>query len=429
MKILSIETSCDESSVAIIDINTEKKQKMPFSVLSHLISSQASIHANYGGVFPMMAKREHSKNLVPLLLKAFKEAGIIEEENNIPFNNSALTQDFKNLNNNSNNDSVLNMLNDVLSREPEMKDWILNSGLLYNEKVSESIDAIAVTNGPGLEPALWVGLNLAKLLASFWKVPLIPINHMEGHIFASLVEASPTNGSNNMNFEFKDISFPSIALLISGGHTELVKINKIGDYEIIGSTKDDAVGEAYDKVARLLSLPYPGGPHISELSEKRMEISGNKPPKYPLPRPMINSKDCNFSFSGLKTAVLYTLKKIKELSRGELTENDKMEIAWEFENSVSNILISKTNEAIKEFQVNDLIIGGGVIANRRLQRDFNKYCIENGISLHLPKEGMSGDNALMIGLVCAVKISINLDLLKNSENTLLNLRADGNLSF
>jgi N6-L-threonylcarbamoyladenine synthase len=280
------------------------------------------------------------------------------------------------------------------------------------------IDAIAVTEGPGLEPCLWTGINLAKALSLGWNIPVIPVNHMEGHIFSALLRRKNVK---TFNFELLTFNLPAIALLISGGHTELVLIKAPFTYEIIGQTKDDAVGEAFDKVARLLGLPYPGGPQISALAEEARksevesselkvassETNNSKLKTVNLPRPMLHSKDYNFSFSGLKTAVLYLLKTIPEI-----TDDTKKEVALEFENAVTEVLVSKTKAAIEQCGAKSLLIGGGVIANTHIRGAFEdlahtydrKYLL-NGEFLHIPEKNLTTDNALMIAVAGLVHVS------------------------
>ncbi len=351
---LGIETSCDETALCILETKENE-----YKILGNIVLSQIDFHREFGGVVPMLAKREHIKNLPILYEKILKESEISENK----------------------------------------------------------IDRIAVTQGPGLEPALWTGILFAQELGKRLNIPVIPINHMEGHIVASLLSNS------NSNKEFRSLKiakFPSLAILISGGHTEIVKINKIGEYEKLGATVDDAIGEAFDKVARMLGLPYPGGPEISKLAEEarrenRRENNKKKiPNEIKLPRPMIHSKDLKFSFSGLKTAVLYTLKNIEKPSKNQIKE-----IAREFEDSVTEVLISKTRMAIEMYLPKTLIIGGGVIANRHIRKAFEELANEYSIPLYLPVSGLSGDNALMIALSGSLKPS------QRGES----FRALGNLSL
>ncbi|MDP3962708.1 MAG: tRNA (adenosine(37)-N6)-threonylcarbamoyltransferase complex transferase subunit TsaD [bacterium] len=350
MIVLGIETSCDETALCLLETR-QNGGDFEYKILANIVNSQIDLHREYGGVFPALAKREHIKNL-PILYKQILTISAMREDN---------------------------------------------------------IDLIAVTQGPGLEPALWTGIVFAKELGEKLKVPAIPVNHMEGHIVSTLPHGS------NPDFDLKklkSLQFPSLALLISGGHTEIVRVEKIGQYKIIGRTMDDAVGEAFDKVARMLQLPYPGGPEVSKLAEQARKE--NLPKTISLPRPMINSKDSNFSFSGLKTAVLYTLKEI-----GNLSENQKIEICREFENAVTDVLISKTRSVMDDDEYKILIVGGGVIANTHIRLAFEALAKEYGIPLYLPPAGLTGDNALMIALAGALKP-------KTLET---DFKADGNLSL
>lgn len=323
MIILGIETSCDETALALLEVQGDT-----YRVIDSVIHSQIDLHKEFGGVFPMLAKREHEKKL-PILYK--------------------------------------NLL----------------------EKNPVTIDRVAVTSGPGLEPALWTGIVFARSLG----FPIVPVNHMEGHIFGSLIDQE--------NHKLLPVEFPALCLLISGGHTELVFMEKYGAYKIIGKTRDDAIGEAYDKVARMLGISYPGGPEISKRAQTQREQ--NITPDITLPRPMIHSKDLDFSFAGLKTSVLYALQEQKNI----------VGLEREFEQAVTDVLVSKTQAAIEQYNPKSLIIGGGVSAN--------KYILDNlkalGIPTYTPGKHLSGDNAVMIALAGAfgeVKTEIE---------------AKGNLSF
>lgn len=285
------------------------------------------------------------------------------------------------------------------------REHLKNLPILYKKLIKESgieeskIDRIAVTQGPGLEPALWTGIVFARELSVKLSIPLLPMNHMEGHIVASLIP------DTSLGKEFKilkTIDFPAIALLISGGHTEIVKIKAIGEYEIIGQTRDDAVGEAFDKVARMLELPYPGGPEISKLAEDarkdNIKIKKDSNSEIRLPRPMIHSKDLNFSFSGLKTAVLYLLKKLGNDLENNISLKQRRAVALEFEEAVTEVLVSKITLALELHEAKALIIGGGVVANIHIRKTFEKLALDHSIPLYLPSSGLSGDNALMIAL-------------------------------
>ena len=395
MKILGIETSCDETGVCII----EAEKEASLTVLGNQLYSQVALHEKYGGVFPMMAKREHAKNLVPLFEACLKEANLLKlkSENKIKFSAKKIENVKK-----------------ILEREGEL---FAELEKLLETIEKPEIDAIAVTNGPGLEPALWVGVTFAKALSEAWDIPLIPTNHMEGHIVISSLLSNPKTESEKIEYKIKETKYPALALLISGGHTQLVLIKNSLQYEIVGNTCDDAVGEAFDKVARMLGLPYPGGKIISELAKKEREENPNKKAPYPLPRPMIHSKDLNFSFSGLKTAVLYTLKNISEI-----TNEVKQEISLEFQNAVLDVIESKTSSAIEEYNPQTLIIGGGVSANTDIRRTLEKVCQKYGLEFLVPEVSASTDNALMIALAGYMNILAG----KKSDTT---FRASGNLSL
>ncbi len=305
MIILGIETSCDETALALLEVNGEN-----YTVIDSLIHSQVDVHREYGGVFPMMAKREHEKNL-PILYKEITEKNPVK------------------------------------------------------------IDRIAVTYGPGLEPALWTGVTFAQTLG----LPVVPVNHMEGHILGSLIDEK--------NHKLHPVQFPALAFLLSGGHTELVLIEGFGTYKILGKTRDDAVGEAYDKVARMLGLTYPGGPEIAKRAHAQREQNITCP--ITLPRPMLHSKDLDFSFAGLKTAVLYALKEHTNIPG----------IEREFEEAVKDVLVSKLKSAIEEYGPQTLIVGGGVSANDYLIGCFKQV---SNIPFYAPTKHIAGDNAVMIAL-------------------------------
>lgn len=401
MKILAIETSCDETAIAILEC-TGNEKSATFTVLGNALLSQIEIHKKYGGVFPALAKREHAKNLVPILEAALEEAECVREGKQVM------------------SDCLCAEVAAILAREPGLTEAFL---AFISECEPPAIDVIAVTAGPGLEPALWVGINFAKALALVWNKPLVAVNHMEGHILAALArqEARSTkheasNKSQTEKLKIENIQMPLLALLISGGHTELVVMEKWLEYELMGQTRDDAVGEAFDKVARMLALPYPGGPEISRLAEelRASEYSvtrlpdlglgaehsdalavGNAPPDLRLPRPMIHDATCDFSFAGLKTAVLYLLKSIPNVS-----ENDKKHIAHEFENAVGDVLWKKTARALEQTGAHTLVIGGGVSANTHIKRTFRENIAREypEVALCVPATTLSTDNAVMIAL-------------------------------
>lgn len=366
MNILSIETSCDETAISILRVSgiTETPQ---FTILGNHVASQIALHAQYGGVFPALAKREHVKAITPLFIQVLKDANMHQ---------TGVTD--------TQAESVKKDIETLLTREADMHRDITE--LVYPLEKPQ-IDAIAITTGPGLEPALWVGVNFAKTLSMLWNIPLIPVNHMEGHVMSVVAQ---TSGDT---FEVAPITFPALSLLVSGGHTELVVIRDWMVYEKIGQTKDDAVGEAFDKVARIVGLPYPGGPAISALAREAREQ--NLPREVEFPRPMLHSGTYDFSYSGLKTAVLY---KTKEM--GALTDEHKKIIAREFEEAAIEVLVKKTLKAIDQYDIQTVMIGGGVANNTYLQSELRKS-IKNynpEILVYFPRTDFSTDNALMIGV-------------------------------
>jgi N6-L-threonylcarbamoyladenine synthase len=387
MKILSIETSCDETAVAVIEFAGDVENSA-FSVLGHALYSQASQHAEFGGVYPNLAKREHQRNLVPLTREALTTSKFILNSSPLP-------------------DAIV--LKKLLEREQDLLEQLLKTPELFQ---NSGIDAIAVTRGPGLEPALWVGINFAKTLSYLWDVPLVPVNHMEGHLFSVLVEAQkmPTTEL-----------FPALALLVSGGHTELVLLKNWFDYEILGRTRDDAVGEAFDKVARLLDLPYPGGPEISRRAEEARKSDTETPTAFVLPRPMQHTDAYDFSYSGLKTAVR------RIIDQHTLTEDEKNLIAREFEDAALDVLITKTEKALNEYNPKQLIVAGGVIANKELRRRLaeltHTYATTN---LLIPSYELATDNAIMIGIAGLLHFKHTPELFSVFNPETSDIKADGN---
>lgn len=381
MRILAIETSCDETGVSVIEASGSFGADFRFTVLGNALLSQTATHAPYGGVFPNLARREHEKNLVPLLGKALVEANLLQ---------SGETQ---------------GDAGTFLERENELRTQLAAFFLQY---ARPEIDAIAVTHGPGLEPALWVGVNFAKALASAWDVPLVPVNHMEGHIVLSAMQ-------DGALAKFK---FPLLSLLISGGHTELVLSKEPFIYELLGQTRDDAVGEAFDKVARLLELPYPGGPEISRLAEAAR--TKGRTPAIRLPRPMIDTDDFDFSFSGIKTAV----KKLVEANQ-PLTDEMKTDIALEFENAAAEVLVAKTIRAVEERGIETVLVGGGVSANTHIRNCLAQALKDYGsdAKLLIPPPNLATDNALMIALAGYFRA------LKKKYADPESIRAQGNLKL
>ena len=328
MKILAIESSCDETSVSIIEDGWKD--------LGTVILSQIDIHKMYGGVVPEIASRYHVENIT-----------IVIEE-----------------------------------------------ALLKSNLTMDDIDAIAVTYGPGLIGSLLVGVIAAKTLAYIHNKPLIPVHHIMGHIYA-----------NNL---VKPLTFPLIALVVSGGHTELVYMKDNYSFEIIGSTLDDAVGESYDKVARVLELPYPGGPMVDKLAHLGTD-------SYNLPLPL-NDESYNFSFSGIKSAVINLSH--NEEQRGNII--NKEDLACSFQNRVVTILTKKTLKALKEYNVNNLILAGGVAANKGLRETLTKMCEDNNINLTIPPILYCTDNAAMIGAAAyfVYKQGVVADLNLNAKATI-----------
>lgn len=358
MKILSIETSCDETAISLMEVLGDFPNA-EYKVLGNALFSQIDIHREYGGVFPSVAKREHAKTLVPMLEKALSGAGALEGGNS--------------------DNASLDSIKEILDREVGLFEQLSEFATKYQKP---DIDLIAVTAGPGLEPTLWVGVNFAKALALLWNIPAVGVNHMEGHMLSSIFDRE----------RLAPIQFPALSLLISGGHTELILMSDWQKYEKVGQTLDDAVGEAFDKVARLLGLPYPGGPEISRAADQARTAS--LPEFHKLPRPMLDRNDLNFSFSGLKTAVRYAIE------GKELSEEDKQAMARDFEDSVVEVLVKKTERAVNEYNIKSLILGGGVSANKQIRDTFTNFFGSEypDLSLYLPDPKLSTDNSIMMAL-------------------------------
>ncbi|MDT0741315.1 tRNA (adenosine(37)-N6)-threonylcarbamoyltransferase complex transferase subunit TsaD [Staphylococcus chromogenes] len=305
-RILAIETSCDETSVSVIDNGTQ--------LISNSVLSQIDSHKRFGGVVPEVASRHHVENMTLMIEDALQNAGCHMED----------------------------------------------------------IDAIAVTQGPGLIGALLVGVNAAKALAFAHQKPLIPVHHIAGHVYANQLE--------------EGLQFPLIALIVSGGHTELVYMKNHLDFEIIGETRDDAVGEAYDKVARTINLPYPGGPHVDRLAHEGEDT-------YDFPRVWLEQGSYDFSFSGLKSAVINKLHNLKQKGETPIPEN----VAASFQNSVVEVLVGKAIRACEAYGVQQLIVAGGVASNQGLREALTQATSEKGIQLTIPPRALCTDNAAMIG--------------------------------
>jgi N6-L-threonylcarbamoyladenine synthase len=316
MLVLGIETSCDETGVALYD---SKK-----GLLGHTLHSQVKLHAEYGGVVPELASRDHIRHIIPLIDRLLKD-NLIE---------------------------------------------------------ITAVDSIAYTSGPGLSGALLVGSTVAEAIACSLNIPSIPIHHLEGHLLAPMLEAESP-------------SFPFLALLVSGGHSQLIHVKAIGDYTIIGDTLDDAAGEAFDKTAQLLGLGYPGGLALSNLAEK-----GG--PFFTLPRPLLNSHEFNFSFSGLKTSVLTLVKKQEVLN-----QSIKANIAFEFQEAITDVLVKKSFLALEHLNLNQLIVSGGVGANKKLREKLIKLSLKNNFKVSFPAFEFCTDNGAMIALAGALRYHLS----------------------
>ncbi|CDH43816.1 tRNA (adenosine(37)-N6)-threonylcarbamoyltransferase complex transferase subunit TsaD [Candidatus Contendibacter odensensis] len=305
MLILGIETSCDETGLALYD--SER------GLLAHALHSQIALHAEYGGVVPELASRDHVRKILPLLRGIFQQANV----------------------------------------KPR------------------SVDGVAYTRGPGLIGALLVGATIGRSLAWTWKVPAMGIHHMEGHLLAPMLESDPPD-------------FPFVALLVSGGHSLLVRVDGIGRYQIIGESVDDAAGEAFDKTAKLLGLPYPGGPALAKLAEQ------GDPGRFRFPRPMTDRPGCDFSFSGLKTAAINTWRKL------EPTSENRADVARAFEDAVVDTLVIKCRRALQATGLQRLVVAGGVGANRQLREQLRNLAAESGGAVYYPRLEFCTDNGAMI---------------------------------
>lgn len=340
MIILSIESSCDETAAALLQVNKDGE----FKVLANEVSSQIEIHAQYGGVVPEVAARKHVETIVPIINAALEKAQLTRDD----------------------------------------------------------IDVIGVVHGPGLNMSLIVGIEAAKTLALAWNKPLVPVDHMRSHILA-----------NFLDFEseyIRDVQFPSLCLVVSGGHTELVLLKSPYDMKVVGATRDDAVGEAFDKVAKIMGLGYPGGPAISKEAESGDQES------YALPRPMLQSPDFDFSFSGLKTAVRQDWEKKQDLQG----------MSASFQQACVDVLIAKTLKAAKKFNVKSIMMGGGVTANKELRRQMREVLEGSGITFYEPDMSMTTDNALMAAVATYFEYSKSPKKFKEGWKRVV---ADPNLSI
>ena len=315
MLILGIESSCDETGIALYDSAA--------GLLSHALYSQVAMHAEYGGVVPELASRDHIRRVVPLLRSTLESAG----------------------------------------------------------KSLAEVDAVAYTRGPGLAGALLVGCAFAEALAVALDKPTIPVHHLEGHLLSPLLSADPP-------------TFPFVALLVSGGHTQLMKVTGVGEYELLGETLDDAAGEAFDKSAKLLGLPYPGGALLSKLAEQ------GTPGVYGLPRPMLHSGDLNFSFSGLKTAVLTLVREQGEV----LSDEFRADAARAFQEAIVEVLVKKSLKALKQAGLGQLVVAGGVGANKQLRSALNQEAKRKRFRVYYPELEFCTDNGAMIALAGCLRL-------------------------
>lgn len=320
MLVLGIESSCDETGLALYD--TQR------GLLAHALHSQIAMHREYGGVVPELASRDHIRRALPLLEEVMAQSGTRRDD----------------------------------------------------------IDAIAFTQGPGLAGALLVGASIANALALAWNKPTVGIHHLEGHLLSPLLVDEPP-------------PFPFVALLVSGGHTQLMRVTDVGVYETLGETLDDAAGEAFDKTAKLIGLGYPGGPEVSKLAET------GTPGAVVLPRPMLHSGDLDFSFSGLKTAVLTQMKKFEAAKlEGEALERAKADLARGFVDAAVDVLVAKSLAALKKTKLKRLVVAGGVGANRQLRAALSAAATKRGFDVHYPDLALCTDNGAMIALAGALRL-------------------------
>lgn len=384
MRILAIETSCDETAASVVDCAGDLS-RLQAAAASHVVHSQAALHAEYGGVYPSLAKREHARNMAAAVAEALAPLG----GEAAPAQVDAETEAY---------------LRENLGREPGLADALLD---LVRRTPRPAIDLIAVTSGPGLEPALWVGIGAAKCLAKAWGLPLVGADHMLGHIAAAQVGRGAP------------VEFPALCALASGGHTELVWAGSWADMSVIGETRDDAIGEAYDKAARVLGLPYPGGPEISKLAAA---ARANPPASFAnlkLPRPMLNSGDLNFSLSGLKTAVLYAFRDEARKNGGAVSDEFRLALAREFEESVADVLAAKVRRAAEERGPKTLVAGGGVFANAYLRGRLEAVAREVGAEPVFTSADLATDNATMVALAGYIRF------LAHGPDDPESVRADG----
>ena len=335
MIVLGIESSCDETGVALV----KAADGLPGAVatwpvlLAHALHSQIEMHQAYGGVVPELASRDHIRRVIPLTQSVLDQAGVLAAE----------------------------------------------------------IDVVAFTRGPGLAGALLVGAGVAAGLAAAWRKPLLGVHHLEGHLLSPFLSQDPP-------------TFPFVALLVSGGHTQLMQVNTVGDYALLGETIDDAAGEAFDKSAKLLGLPYPGGPGLARLAEQ------GDPKAFALPRPLLHSGNLDFSFAGLKTAVLTQTQRL-----GQALPDRLADVAASTQAAIVEVLVKKSMRALAQTGLKRLVVAGGVGANSALRAQLNAQCQQQGVRVHYPELHLCTDNGAMIAMAAAMRIQALPDLRMNHD--------------
>ena len=335
MIVLGIESSCDETGVALVktaDVSPGAAPTWPV-LLAHALHSQIEMHQAYGGVVPELASRDHIRRVIPLTQSVLDQAGVHAAE----------------------------------------------------------IDVVAFTRGPGLAGALLVGAGVAAGLAAAWHKPLLGVHHLEGHLLSPFLSQDPP-------------TFPFVALLVSGGHTQLMQVNSVGDYALLGETIDDAAGEAFDKSAKLLGLPYPGGPGLARLAEL------GDPKAFALPRPLLHSGNLDFSFAGLKTAVLTQTQRL-----GQALPDRLADVAASTQAAIVEVLVKKSMRALAQTGLKRLVVAGGVGANSALRAQLNAQCQQQGVRVHYPELHLCTDNGAMIAMAAAMRIQAVPDLRMNHD--------------
>ena len=326
--VLGVESSCDETGVALVDASGTGVPVL----LSHALYSQIEMHQAYGGVVPELASRDHIRRVLPLIAEVMGQAG-----RSLP-----------------------------------------------------EVDVVAYTRGPGLAGALLVGAGVACALAASLGKPVMGVHHLEGHLLSPFLSADPPE-------------FPFVALLVSGGHTQLMRVDRVGSYELLGESIDDAAGEAFDKSAKLMGLPYPGGPHLAKLAEQGDATA------FKLPRPLLHSGDLDFSFAGLKTAVLTQAKKL-----GDALESRKADLAASTQAAIVEVLVKKSMSAMTQTGLKRLVVAGGVGANAALRSQLNAVCRQRGIRVHYPELHLCTDNGAMIALAAGMRLQAGLQDLQTA---------------